>query len=138
MNLLVGLLLLAHGLIHLSYVAPAPSPGAGRPEWPFDMAKSWLVTNLGMSAGLIRPLGTLLVVVVAVTLGAAGLATLGVLVPQEWWKTLVIAGAVLSAVTLAIFFHLWIVLGIVIDGVLLYLVVVQDWQPFGASGVGGG
>lgn len=138
MNILVGLFLLAHGLIHLSYLAPAPSPGAGRPEWPFDMANSWLVTHLGMSVDLIRPLGTLLVVMVAVTLGAAGLATLGILVPEEWWKPLVIVGAVLSAVTLAILFHPWIVLGIVIDVVLLYLVVVQGWQPFRASDVGGG
>ena len=134
MGILLGLFLLAHGLIHLSYLAPAPSPGAGRPDWPFDMANSWLVTSLGMSPDLIRPLGTLLVVVVAVTLGAAGLATLGVLVPQEWWRTLVIAGAIVSAVTLAIFFHPWIVLGFVIDGVLLYFVVVQGWQPFGAGG----
>ena len=133
MNLLVGLFLLAHGLIHLSYLAPAPSPGAGRPEWPFDMANSWLVTNLGMSADLIRPLGTLLVVVVAGTLGAAGLATLGVLVPQEWWKPFVIVGAVASAVTLAIFFHPWIVIGIAIDLVLLWVVMGAGWEPTGTG-----
>lgn len=138
MNILLGLFLVGHGLLHLSYVSPAPPPGAGRPGWPFDMARSWLVTDLGMSANLIRSLGTLLVVVVAVTLGVAGLATMGVLVPQDWWRPLVIVGTVVSAVTLAIFFHPWIVLGFVIDGVLLYFVVVQGWLPFGASTAGAG
>jgi hypothetical protein len=85
MRIVLGLFL-AHGLIHRSYLAPAPSPGAGGPEWPFDMAKSWLVTNLGLSADLVRPLGTLLVVVVAFAFGVAGLATRGLLVPQEWWR----------------------------------------------------
>lgn len=137
MRIAIGLFLVAHGLIHLSYLSPAPSPAAGGPAWPFDMARSWLVTNLGMDPGLIRLPGTLLVLSVAIAFGLAGLAALGVVVPEDWWRVLVIAGAVLSVITLALFFHAWIALGVVIDALLLYLVAIQGWEPFGV-GAGGG
>ena len=54
MRILFGLFLLAHGLIHASYVAPSPAATAGGPEWPFDMARSWLVTSLGMDPGVVE------------------------------------------------------------------------------------
>jgi hypothetical protein len=47
--LLAGFLV-GHGLIHLLFVTPAPAPGSAPDalEWPFDMAKSWLVTGPGL------------------------------------------------------------------------------------------
>lgn len=132
MRILIGVALLAHALIHASYLTPTPPRTAGGPEWPFEMTKSWLASGLGLSPDVVRPLGTLLVAVTVVTLLAAGLATLGIL-PREWWLASVAAGTVASAITLAIFFHPWIVLGFVIDAALLWAVFVARWDPFGSA-----
>ena len=38
-RIVVGFLLLAHGLVHLLYVVPAGSD----PKYPFTLARSWLL-----------------------------------------------------------------------------------------------
>jgi hypothetical protein len=129
MKLLLAAFLAAHALIHASYLAPAPPRTAGGPEWPFEMAKSWAVTGIGLDVGLVRTLGTALVIVTVALLGAAALATLGWLVPPSWWPGLVVGGVAASVLTLALFFHPWIVLGFAIDAALLWLVMVADWLP---------
>jgi hypothetical protein len=133
MRIVFGLFLLAHGLIHASYLRPAPPPNPGTPEWPFSMARSWLVTGLGVDVAIVRTMGTLLVFVVVVGFALSGLAWLGIVVPAEWWPGLVIGSASASVVLLAAFFHPWIVLGFVIDAVLLWLVLGASWQAELAS-----
>jgi hypothetical protein len=132
MRIVLGLFLMGHALIHLGYLSPVPPRTAGGPEWPFEMSKSWLVTNVGLSADLIRPIGPVLVAITVVVLLAAGLATLRVVVPHEWWQALVLTGAVASLITLALFFHPWLLFGVAIDAALLYLVLINGWDPFAA------
>lgn len=132
MRILIGVALLAHALIHASYLSPAPPRTPGGPEWPFEMSKSWLVTGMGVTPDVVRLLGSLLVVVSVVTLVAGGLATLGIL-PREWWAACVVVGAVASGATLTVFFHPWIVPGFVIDVALLWAVFVARWHPFGST-----
>jgi hypothetical protein len=129
MNLLLGAFLAAHALIHVSFLTPAPPRTAGGPEWPFEMARSWLVTGAGLDAALIRALGTALVVATIALLAAAGLATVGWMVPPDWWSALVVWGAAASALTLILFFHPWLVLGLAIDAALLWAVLVMGWSP---------
>ena len=129
MKLLLAAFLVAHALIHASYLAPAPPKTAGGPEWPFEMANSWLVTSIGLDPALVRALGTALIVVTVALLAGAALATLGVLVPAASWPSLVVGGAAASAVTLTVFFHPWILLGFAIDAALLWGVLVADWLP---------
>jgi hypothetical protein len=129
MLLVLGAFLVAHALIHLSYLTPAPPRTAGGPEWPFAMDRSWLVTGVGVDPDVARTLGTVLVAPTAALFVAAGLATLGWLLPTAWWPTLVVGGSVLSAITLALFFHPWLVLGLVIDWALLWAVLVLGWSP---------
>jgi hypothetical protein len=133
MKLLLGAFLVGHALIHASYLSPAPPRTADGPEWPFEMARSWLVTGAGLDPGVVRALGTALVVVTIALLVGAGLATAGWLVPGAWWPNLVAAGAVASALTLTAFFHPWIVLGFVIDAGLLWLALVAGWTPLTAA-----
>jgi len=131
MRIILGLFLLGHALIHTGYLSRAPARTGG-PEWPFEMSRSWLVTNVGLSPELIRLIGTgLVAVVVAAMLGAA-LAAVGIVVPQQWWRTLMLIGATASAATLIVFFHPFIVLGLLIDAALLYLVLVAGWDPIPA------
>lgn len=136
MRILIGLALLAHALIHAGYLSPAPPRTAGGPPWPFEMSSSWVVTTAGLHPDAVRPLGTALVVVTMLAFAAAGLATIGIGVSPEWWRWLVIVGAVASALTLVLFFHPWIVLGLLIDAVLLYLVLVGGWSPLNAPMAG--
>ncbi len=129
MRIVFGLFLIAHGLIHASYLAPAPTSTPGAPEWPFAMERSWLVAGLGADIGLVRAVGTLLGLASVVGFALAGLAWFGIVVPQAWWPALVVGSAVASVVLLAIFFHPWILVGFVIDAVLMWLVVGAGWQP---------
>ena len=129
MKFLVGLFLIGHALIHASYLSPAPPRTADGPEWPFEMAKSWLVTGAGLDPALVRALGTALVLTTIVLLVAAGLSTVEWFVATEWWSPLVVGGAVASALTLMVFFHPWIILGLVIDAALLWATLVAGWSP---------
>ena len=126
--LLAGFLV-AHGLIHLLFFAPAPAASASGPEWPFDLGQSWLVGNAGLDAGLARAIGAALVIVVAGAFVLSGLATAGVAVPSGWWRPLVAVSAVISVVMLALFFNPQLLLGLAIDGVLLGVVVTAIWTP---------
>ena len=134
MKLLLAGFLVAHALIHLSFLTPAPPRTAGGPEWPFELTRSWLVTGLQFDPGLVRGLGAALVAVTATLLAAAGLATVGWLIPAGWWDQLVLLGAGLSILTLGFFFHPWLILGLAIDAALLSAVLVGGWQPVGAGG----
>ncbi|HET9540115.1 MAG TPA: hypothetical protein VFQ46_05910 [Candidatus Limnocylindria bacterium] len=127
------LLLVGHALVHLAYVTPAPPHAEGAPEWPFAVGESWPVTHLGVSADVVRPVAYLLVTVVLVALVGAGLAIIGLVVPSAWWHALVVTGAGASLLLLTMCFHPWLVIGVAIDVVLLYLVLVNGWDPFAAG-----
>ncbi len=132
MKLLLAGFLVAHALIHLSYLTPAPPRTAGGPEWPFELHRSWLVTAFSSIPDWCARSGTALVAGTATLLVAAGLATGGWLIPAGWWTGLVLSGAGLSIVTLGFFFHPWLSLGLAIDAALLWAVLVSGWQPVGA------
>jgi hypothetical protein len=129
MSLFLAAFLAAHALIHLSYLAPAPPRTAAGPEWPFEMANSWLVTAVGVDPGVVRALGTALVVVTVALFLTAALATLGWVVPTSWWPALALGGAIASALTLVLFFHPWLVVGLAIDAALVWAVLVVGWTP---------
>jgi len=133
MTLLLGAFLIGHALVHLTYLSPAPPRTADGPEWPFEMADSWLVTGAGLDPALVRTIGTAMVLATVVLLVAAGLATFGWLVPAEWWSALVVGGAIASAMTLAMFFQPMIVVGLVIDAALLWAALLAGWTPTVAS-----
>jgi hypothetical protein len=129
MKLLFAAFLAAHALIHASYVTPAPPRTAGGPEWPFEFTRSWLVTALQIDPSVARVLGISLAGGSVILLVAAALATAGWIVPSETWPALVVAGTVCSLMTLGLFFHPWLLLGIAIDLGLLWA-VVSGWRPF--------
>ncbi len=133
MKFLLAAFLVGHAFVHVSYLSPAPPRTADGPEWPFEMAQSWLVTGAGLDPALVRALGTAMVLATVGLFVAAGLSTVGWLVPPEWWSGFVVAGAVASAMTLVIFFHPWIVLGLAIDAALLWATLVVGWAPATAS-----
>ena len=131
MKLLLAAFLAAHGLIHISYLTPAPPRTAGGPEWPFELARSWLVTGAGLDPGVARAAGTALVALTVALLVTAALAAVGWIVPTGWWPATALAGAVASAAVLIVFFHPWLALGLVIDLAIAWAVLVAGWRPAG-------
>ena len=123
--------LVAHGLVHLMFVSPAPASASapGATEWPFDMAKSWLVTGPGLDVNLVRALGLALIAAIVVAFALAGMATAGIVVPSGSWRTLVAISAVASIALLVLFFNPQLVLGLGIDAVLLAVVLASAWTP---------
>lgn len=134
LKLLFAAFLVGHGLIHASYFTPVPPRTAGGREWPFEMGRSWLVTGVGLDAGPVRLAGSLLIAVTVVAFVLAALSTVGFGVPSGWWLPLVVIGSMASAAQLLLFFHPWLVLGLLIDAVLIWAAFAMRWTPFGAFG----
>ena len=128
--LLAGFLA-GHGLIHLLFVTPAPASASAPDalEWPFDMGRSWLVTGPGLDVNLVRAVGIAVMVAVVVAFALAGFSTAGVVVPTSAWRMLVVGGAILSIVLMALFFNPQLLLGVAIDAVLLGVVLTAVWNP---------
>ncbi len=127
-RLLVAAFLVAHAAIHVGFVAPRPPAKPGSPPWPFDLGRSWLLRRLGVSAGTAGMIGLVLVAATLAGFGAAVLATLGVL-PASTWDAAVALGSAASLVLLGICFHPWLVLGVAIDLLLLWVALVAAWTP---------
>jgi len=118
-----AVLLLAHGLVHLMYVVPAP--GGDGATWPFDMTRSWL----GAGSGALRTVGLVLIILTIAGFLLAALSTVGILVPTGWWQAAVVFGSTASAVTLIVFFDPQLVLGLVIDALLVWIAATRLWSP---------
>ena len=131
---LLAALILGHGLAHLAFVVPTPAPakatGSGM-AWPFDLGRSWPVTRIGLDARVVRGAGLALTVVTVVASLMAALATVGVIVPVDWWAELVVAQAVSSLLLLALCFSPILLNGFAIDLALLWLVLLSGWSPAG-------
>jgi hypothetical protein len=134
-GLVVASFLLAHGAIHVGFIAPPPPATAEGPAWPFATDRSWPVTRLGMDPALLRLLATALV---AVTLAGCALAALTALevLPPAVWPAAIAIGSVASLGILLACFRPWLVLGVVIDVALLWSCLVIGWQPW-VHGLGG-
>ena len=123
--------LLAHGAIHASFLSPRPPATEGAPEWPFEVGRSWLLTPLGMGTDLTRLLG---ITFVALTIAGFALAALVALqlLPVAIWAPAIVVGAIASLALLILFFHPWLIIGLVIDVVLLWGVLVAGWASPGS------
>jgi hypothetical protein len=128
--LLFSVFLVAHALIHLSFVSPRPKATAGGPAWPFDLDRSWILTPLRVPPSWLHTLGVVLLVLI---LGGASLAaatSLGI-GPDSLFVPGIVLASVASAGMLLLLFHPWLTLGIVIDVALLWAVLVAGWRPEG-------
>jgi hypothetical protein len=124
--LLAGLLI-GHGAVHLMFAVPTPAATEGGPEWPFDMARSWIVSGTGLDLTMARVVGVALIAVVVIGLALAALSTVGIIVPSGWWQPTVAVSVIASAVLLVLFFEPQLVLGLGIDAVLLAVVATDAW-----------
>ena len=138
MKLLIGVLLILHGLI----VAGQSAGGFGstipnelqNPSfvswWPINMGRSWLFSWLGLEKTLaVYRIGGLLWLAGGIALVAAGLGILGFIIPTEWWRSLAIRGAAVSLFMLAIYFHPITIIGTVSSLAVLVSLIWAKWPP---------
>ena len=120
--------LLAHALIHIAFVSPAPPVAAGGPAWPFATSESWSFTRLGVGPESARLVALALVATTIAGFAMAALTVIGIL-PAEFWLPSIAIGAASSISLLGAFFHPWLALGVGIDLVLVWVSLVAGWSP---------
>jgi hypothetical protein len=129
---LLALLVFGHGWVHLMFVFPKPaSPNAalGGSGYPFDFGRSWLIRRPGLDEGLVRLIGTGLMVVVFVLCLLAALSTVGVVVPTGWWPGLMTVAALSSTLLLLLFYSPALVLGFFNNVAMVVIVLSGTWRP---------
>ncbi|MCV2395202.1 hypothetical protein OEB99_12865 [Actinotalea sp. M2MS4P-6] len=125
LKVVVGILLAAHGLVHLLYFVPKPDD----PTWPFTVERSWLVPEPAR-----RPVAVALVAVTVVAFVLLGLAVTGFPGLRVIWPGLAVVGSIASLATLAVYWNAQLLAGIAIDVVVL---VLAFWRPEWTDGLGG-
>jgi hypothetical protein len=131
MKILIGILLVGHGLI----VAGQATPGtwiqnpAWLRWWPTALGQSWLLHALRLERAPWTWLAAGVWLVGGVLLVAAGLAVMGIMVPRELWRSLAIAGAAVSLGMLLAYLHPFTTLGLVLSAGILFALVWAAWPP---------
>ena len=111
-RVVAGVLLLAHGLVHLLYLAPDV------PEFSID--RSWL-----LPASARRPVALALMAATVAAFTLAALAVWGAPGLSGIWAALTIGACLLSMALLAAFWDTMLVIGIGIDVALLAIAVTR-------------
>jgi len=124
MRFAIGLFLIAHGLVHLMYLAPRPE---GDASYPFVPEERWLPRVLGIAPGGAKTIAIAASILTALVLAFAGIA---LLVDATVWEPAAVAGAGLSLALLLAFYHPWLSIGIAID---LAIVASVVWLHVPAS-----
>ncbi len=121
LNFWGGLLVVAHGLVHLWYVTLSQKLVAFQPEMGWT-GRSWLLTDL-LGDSSTRTLAGLLYGLATLAMVAGGI---GLMMRGEWGRPVLMGAALLSSVTLLIFWDgstdLIVqkgLLGLIINGLIL-------------------
>ncbi len=115
LRIVVGVLLIAHGLVHLLYLSEDV------PE--FSLEDSWLVPE---SAS--RPVATVLMWATVAAFALLGLAVWGVPGLAGAWSGIAIVGSVLSLALLVAFWSWSLIFGVLIDVALIAVAVIRpEW-----------
>lgn len=124
MKIIFGLFLIAHGLVHAGLAAaPNPDDPESKPGAFFTSPeRSWLLSKLELSAAVVQWIGILLVAVATLGFVLAGLGVFGLPGLSEIWRTLSVVSAGVSLLLLVLFWHLWLIVGVLLDiGILVAL-----------------
>jgi hypothetical protein len=125
LRIVVGLLLIAHGLVHLLYFVT----NADDARFPFTIASSWLVPEPAR-----RPVAVVLVSVTVAAFALLGLAVWGVPGLAAIWPLLAVGGSAASLALLIAFWDTQLLFGIAIDVALIVLAVMRPGWTAWVSG----
>jgi hypothetical protein len=123
------LFLIAPALAHAG-LAAAPIPGDPDPKpgaFFTEVTRSWLFQKTGSDSGFVRLIGIIMVVLSTLGFLLSGLGALGVPELSDIWQAAGFAVAV-SLILLILFWHPWIIVGIIIDIRLGVLSLGGKWS----------
>jgi hypothetical protein len=132
LKIIIALFLVAHGLVHYSLTTvPISAPGALRtPFWPGwwrdNIDPLWPASRLGLPPAFVRLLGSALWLAATVGFALAGLGLLGIPGLHAAWQGFAIFASTASLILLALFWHPWLVMGVVLS----LGVAVAVWQQW--------
>jgi hypothetical protein len=127
--LLVGVFFIAHGLIHILYVVPAPDE-----NWPFDLGHSWLLIRLGLGERVLRGLGTVLWIAAMAGFVLAGLGVFGIPLLKDVWRPVAAVSSVVSFLLIGLFWHRSFVFALLIDAAIFVALVWAQWPSVAMIG----
>lgn len=118
-------------LLGAQFAFTAFAPTAGGKAWILWPFAADSKPRLGFLGGLPRQGGSVVTPFLAGAAGlcflAAALAPFGLIVPASWFSALVLGGAFSSGLLFALYFGVWAVAPIVIDFILVWGVLMQNW-----------
>jgi len=117
---LFGLVLVVHGLIHLTWVAPKPDD----PSYPFRLSHPAVFKR--MDPKRVAGVGAALVLISTVSFLIAGLGVWGVPGFAEVWRVAAIVGSAISLAVVATFWHRWLMVGPMLD-IAIIIAAVAGW-----------
>lgn len=132
--ILFALFLIAHGLVHLSLTTvPVPAPGAMRTPffpawWRGASDPAWPVSKLGLSVRGIQLLGSVMWGLLVAGYILAGTTLIVAPGQTALWQGLTGGASLVSLVFLALYWHPWLPVGVLIDLGLLAVVLLR-WPP---------
>ena len=131
LKIALALFLIAHGLVHsILAIAPNPSDPDAKPGTFFTaVERSWLLPQLGLDATTIRWIGIILVALSTLGFILAGLGVLGVPGLNTIWRTVSVVSSCLSLLLLILFWHPWLIVGVLIDIGILLALLWAKWPP---------
>jgi hypothetical protein len=128
---IIALFLIAHGLVHAGLAAaPNPDDEAAKPGAFFTSpVRSWLLPRLGLNPKAVQWIGIILVALATLGFVLAGLGVFGVSGLSTIWRTVAVFSSCVSLLLLVLFWHPWLIVGVLIDiGILVALLWVK-WPP---------
>ena len=115
-QIVLGLFLIAHGLVHLLYLVSKPEDE----NYPFTLRESWVVPENAR-----RPLALSLIAAAIVFFALLGLAVWGVPGLSGAWPVLAVVAASSSLALLIAFWDARLTLGVLIDMAVIIVVVTR-------------
>ena len=125
------LFLIAHALVGVLMFAGSPQQPT--PSWP--SSKSWLFNSMGVSESGQRMFAVALMAIAALMLIGGALGILGIPLIVDMWHWLIVAGAIVSAFTLVLYFSPWWLGGIAINVGLIVAIMVLKWPTSESLGI---
>jgi multisubunit Na+/H+ antiporter MnhC subunit len=127
LKIVIGLVLIAHGIGHSIGILGAFKIAAVNPAWQGD---SWILSNVAGDT-IAQAIGTTLWLIAMIGFVALGLVVFGWL-PAAWWQPLAIASSVASLLGVLLFpmaFPTFSTIGAIVVDVAVLAAVWRGWVP---------
>jgi hypothetical protein len=129
MKIFIGLFIIAHGLVHAGLAAaPVPDDPDSNPGAFFTSPeRSWLLPKLGIKPSTVQWIGIGLVAMAILGFILAGLGVFGVPGLDQIWRTTAVVSAAVSLLLLGLFWHPWLIVGVLIDIGIIFSLLWANW-----------